>query len=327
MAGTRHKIVLTIIIGLLQLSSMRAQTFVELNCENLFDCNHDEGKRDSEFLPDGQRRWTRTKYWKKLNLIAQTILSCENDIPEMVALVEVENDSVIHDLTRRSLLRNAHYDYLITESPDVRGLDVALLYLRKKFQPICYDYIRVPTAENMRPTRDILYIKGKEPSGDTLHVFVVHSPSRYGGELETRPYRMRVINQIKPYLKQIGEGQVLIAGDFNDYEKNVPLKELELMGMTNVTKNAKGRFGEAKGTYRFRGEWHSLDHVFLSTRLCERLDSVFINDASFLLEDEEDYGGKKPYRTFNGAHYNGGGSDHLPLVVRLRNKEQREDGR
>ena len=293
-------------------------TFVELNCENLFDCSHDVGREDSEFLADGQRHWTRTKFWKKLNGIGQTILSCSDELPDLVALVEIENDSVAHYLTRRSLLRNAGYQYLMTESSDVRGLDVALLYQPAKFLPLCYEYIEVPPLKDMRPTRDILYIKGMVTSGDTLHVFVVHSPSRYGGELETRPNRMQVVRQLKPYLEQIGEGNIIIAGDFNDYAHNMPLKELERTGLTNVTKLAKGRFGKAKGTYRFQGDWRSLDHVFLSQRLCEQLEDAYINDASFLLEDEKRYGGKKPFRTFNGYRYNGGISDHLPLVVRLR---------
>lgn len=293
-------------------------TFVELNCENLFDCSHDAGKEDSEFLPEGGRHWTRTKYWNKLNHIGQSILSCSDELPDLVALVEVENDSVVHDLVRRSLLRNAGYDYLVTESGDVRGLDVALLYQRSSFLPLCYDYIEVPILKGMRPTRDILYVRGITISNDTLHVFVVHAPSRYGGEKETRPYRMQVIKMLSTYIQTIGEGSVLIAGDFNDYVRDKSLKALEREGFQNVTKHARGRNGQARGTYRFQGDWHSLDHVFLSPKLADRVDSVYINDAPFLMEDEERYGGKKPFRTFNGFRYNGGISDHLPLVVKLK---------
>ena len=168
--------------------------FIELNCENLFDTRHDEGKQDEEFTPEGTRRWTRTRYWRKLNAIGQDILSCAEQLPSLVALVEVENDTVMHDLTRRSLLRNAGYEYLMTESPDVRGMNVALLYQPARFRPICYDALEVPTLPDMRPTRQILYVKGETQRGDTLHFFVVHAPSRYGGELETRPYRRQVID-------------------------------------------------------------------------------------------------------------------------------------
>ena len=104
-------------------------TFVELNCENLFDYRHDEGKDDTEYLPEATRHWTKKRYWRKQNNIAQEILSCSDDgIPDLIALCEVENDSALHDLTKRSLLRNAGYEYLMTSSPDLRGIDVALLY-------------------------------------------------------------------------------------------------------------------------------------------------------------------------------------------------------
>ena len=269
-------------------------TFVELNCENLFDCRHDEGKEDREFTPEGSRRWTRTKYWRKLNNIGQDILACADQLPDLVALVEVENDSALHDLTRRSLLRNAGYRYLMTESADVRGIDVALLYRPVSFYPLCYEYIEVPPMKGMRPTRDILYVKGLTRTADTLHVFVVHAPSRYGGEQETRPHRKQVVSLLSQHLQPIIHGDVIIAGDFNDYADDASLQMLEQAGMQNVSKTATGRNGQARGTYRYQGDWHSLDHILLSPRLASRMDTVYINDADFLLEDELRYGGKKP---------------------------------
>ena len=119
-------------------------TLVELNCENLFDTRHDEGKEDADFVEGGARYWNRTRYWRKLNHIGQEILSCSTDLPDVVALCEVENDSVVHDLTRRSLLRGAGYDYLMTCSPDVRGVDVALLYQPAMFKVLCYETIEIP---------------------------------------------------------------------------------------------------------------------------------------------------------------------------------------
>ena len=183
-------------------------TFVELNCENLFDCQHDSLKNDTEFLPDGAYHWTRTRYWQKLDRIGQTILSCGEQqvanqqsaksqvakrkvrganngkswqLPDMVALCEVENDSVLRDLTRRSLLRNARYEYVMTDSPDERGIDVALMYSPYSFRLIESHSVRVKPVKGMRPTRDILYASGVTASGDTLHVIVAHLPSRRGG--------------------------------------------------------------------------------------------------------------------------------------------------
>jgi len=293
-------------------------TLVELNCENLFDTHHDVGKEDSEFLPEGSRHWTSTKYWGKVNRIGQEILSCSDELPDLVALIEVENDSVLRDLTRRSLLRNAGYQYLMTESPDLRGVDVALLYQPASFRPLCYDYIEVPPLPDMRPTRDILYVQGCSSSGDTLHVFVVHSPSRYGGERVTRPNRRQVIVQMQKALSVIAPyAKIIITGDFNDYAESPALMMLYDSGLQNITRTAIGKHG-AKGTYRYQGEWHSLDHVLVSLSLYNKVDSVWINDAPFLMEDEPKYGGKRPFRTFQGYSYQRGYSDHLPLVVRFK---------
>ena len=292
-------------------------TLVELNCENLFDTHHDVGKEDTEFLPDGARHWTSTKYWGKVNRIGQEILSCSDQLPDLVALVEVENDSVLRDLTRRSLLRNAGYHYLMTESPDVRGVDVALLYQPMRFQPLCYETINVLPPKGMRPTRDILYVKGRCYSGDTLHVFVVHAPSRYGGERETRAYRLQVSRLLQQAILDIGmQSHIVITGDFNDYADSPALKELYQQGLHNVTSQSKGLHG-TPGNYRYRGEWHTLDHVLTSPLLSHQVDSAYINDAPFLLEDEPTYGGRRPFRSFQGMRHQQGFSDHLPIVVRF----------
>ena len=134
-------------------------TMVELNCENLFDYRDDEGKQDEDYLPEATRHWTKQRYWHKQNHIAQTLLSCaDNGIPDLIALCEVENDSALNDLCHRSLLRHAGYEYLMTNSPDMRGIDVALLYSPFTFAPIRHQAIRVEPIEGMRPTRDILYV-------------------------------------------------------------------------------------------------------------------------------------------------------------------------
>jgi len=300
-----------------QISNLKSQIIVELNCENLFDTRHDEGKEDLEFTPEGTRRWSRTRYWRKLNAIGQELLSCSDELPALVALIEIENDTVLHDLTRRSLLRNAGYHYLMTCSPDVRGIDVGLLYQPARFRPICYDELEVSPLPDMRPTRNILYVKGETQRGDTLHVFVVHAPSRYGGELETRPHRQQVISTMRETLDTLQLRNVIVTGDFNDYAESASIQSLTRLGLVNVSSQAKGAGGRAHGTYRYRGEWHSLDHILLSPALAERTDSIYINDATFLLEPENTYGGWKPRRTYNGYKYQRGYSDHLPLVLRL----------
>ena len=293
-------------------------TLVELNCENLFDCHHDSLKQDTEWLPASVRKWTPDRYWRKVNNIGQEIISCsQSSLPDLVALVEVENDSVLRDLTRRSLLRNAGYEYLVTEAPDVRGIDVALLYQPFSFRPICYDYLDVQPLEGMRPTRDILYVQGEILSGDTLHVFVIHAPSRFGGEKATRPNRRVVMQRLLDAIHQLPpDAKVIVAGDFNDYADSPSLQYLEENSLCNVTREAQGSHG-ARGTYRYEGQWQSIDHVLVSTVLRDSVAQTYINDAPFLLEEDKKYGGVKPFRTYNGYRYQRGFSDHLPLVIRF----------
>ena len=301
-------------------------TIVELNAENLFDTQHDSLKNDYEFLPDSPRHWTRTKYWQKLNRIGQTIISCGEDssgwsLPDIVGLCEVENDSVLFDLTRRSLLRKARYEYVMTASDDVRGIDVALLYSPFSFRLIKADTIRVLPLSEMRPTRDILHVEGEIENGDTLHIFLLHAPSRMGGELYSRPFRIHVMERlcsaIDSLRSQYANPKLLVMGDFNDYADSPSLQLAYEHGLFNVATGAHGRNG-AKGTYRYHGEWGSLDQILVSENLRSWVKDCRINDAPFLLEKDTKYGGVKPRRNYNGMRFNNGFSDHLPLVLHLQ---------
>ena len=315
-------------------------TLVSLNCENLFDCRHDSLKNDLEWTPDGENRWSRTRYWHKLNNIGREILACgeqwggasaENGsettwrLPDLVALTEVENDSTLHDLTKRSLMRNARYEYVMTDSPDLRGIDVALLYSPFSFRPIHHRAIRVNPLKDMRPTRDILYVSGLVTTGDTIHVFVVHAPSRSGGEAVTEPHRLLVAERLSEAIDSVfllhSEAKILVAGDFNAYSGEKSLRRIEKTGLTEVSANAEGRNG-ARATYRFQGEWASLDHIFASPSMADCLSECYVFDAPFLLETDDTYGGVKPRRNYLGSRYLKGFSDHLPLVAKFKLKSQ-----
>lgn len=295
-------------------------TFMELNCENLFDTRHDSLKNDLEFLPDGSYKWTPYRYWAKLNHLGQEIVAQSDPVPDFVAMCEVENDSVMFDLTKRSLLRNAGYEYVMTSSPDERGIDVALLYQPASFALLHSHSIRIKPLPDTRPTRDILYASGLLITGDTLHIFVVHAPSRRGGEQASRPYRLLVASQLAEAVDSVyaisRDAKIIIAGDFNDYADSPVLQYLYEHHLINMSADAQGSHG-AKATYRWHGEWRSLDQILCSPSLAARKQSSVIGDLPFLLEDDEKYGGKKPYRTYLGPRYLGGYSDHLPLVVQF----------
>lgn len=313
-------------------------TFVEFNCENLFDTRHDSLKNDYEYCDGGAYHWNSKRYWHKLNNIGKEIVSIggegqEWQAPGLVALIEVENDSVLNDLTNRSLLRTVGYKYLITNSPDERGVDVALLYHPYSFRPDTSYSIRIIPPKDCRPTRDILYVRGRmlgmessdsiKSKSDELHVFVVHAPSRRGGEVATEPYRLEVASRLSSSIDSIRaispDANIFITGDFNDYSDNRSLKMLAEHSMVEVSAGAKGTNG-ALGTYRYQGEWGSLDHMFFSQSFIDNctINYCRIHDLSFLTEEEPKYGGVRPARTYRGYKYNYNGfSDHLPLVIRF----------
>ena len=327
-------------------------TFVELNCENLFDYTHDEGKDDMEWTPTSIRHWNKGRYWRKLNNIGQEIISCgEQDaksqtpslnrerlrvgeqssgmgrggsptwqLPDMVALCEVENDSVVRDLTKRSMLRNAGYEYLITQSPDLRGIDVALLYAPTSFRLIRSYALRVKPLPGMRPTRDILYACGEIISGDTLHVFVVHAPSRFGVERQTRPNRRVVGERLMASIDSIRSlhpnPRIIVAGDFNDGDNDALLTYLHSQRLHNISEGAMGHHG-AKATYKYQGRWENIDHILVSSAMVRSFQEVYVHDPEFLTEEDSKYGGRQPHRNYNGMRYQRGFSDHLPLVARF----------
>ncbi len=321
-------------------------TFVELNCENLFDYTHDEGKDDMEWTPTSIRHWNKGRYWRKLNNIGQEIISCGEtpslnrerlrvgeqssgmgrggsptwQLPDMVALCEVENDSVVRDLTKRSMLRNAGYEYLITQSPDLRGIDVALLYAPTSFRLIRSYALRVKPLPGMRPTRDILYACGEIISGDTLHVFVVHAPSRFGGERQTRPNRRVVGERLMASIDSIRSlhpnPRIIVAGDFNDGDNDSLLTYLHSQRLHNISEGAIGHHG-AKATYKYQGRWENIDHILVSSAMVRSFQEVYVHDPEFLTEEDSKYGGRQPHRNYNGMRYQRGFSDHLPLVARF----------
>ena len=298
-------------------------TIISYNCENLFDCRHDSLKNDTEFLPTSQRHWTFTRYWEKLNNLGRVIQQCgsESSLPDIAALLEVENDSTLFMLTRASLLKGAGYKYVMTNSPDARGIDIAIVYNPLTFRLLTSYAIR-PQIENLL-TRDILYAKGIARARDTLHIFAVHAPSRRNGQGATEPLRMQVMQRLMQSVDSIRDAspdaRIILLGDFNDYSHNRALKEICKKGFTEVSRGIKGLNYEqtkVKGTYKYQGRWNSLDHIFLSDRVMGQVRRCFIYDAQWLLE-EDAQGGYKPFRTYLGPIYHKGVSDHLPIVLQL----------
>lgn len=308
------------------------------NVENLFDTVDNPEKRDEDFLPDGRMRWTPYRYWEKQKNITRVITAVgEMQSPALVGLCEVENDSCLFDLTKRSPLRNQGYEYVITDSPDERGINVALLYQEHQFSlAMWHEYEVEFSKQGSRPTRNILHAVGQLINGDTLDVFVCHAPSRFGGQLETLRMRedaMRTVRKkVDSVMVERSMANVLIMGDFNDYPDNKSLYEaLGAKGVKQAWSDTRlynlfyDRMNERDfGTYYFQGKWGVLDQMIVSGNLLRNNHSVrvFGNGAQvfkadFLLKKNRKTGEESPHRTYAGESYQGGFSDHLPIYLDL----------
>lgn len=309
------------------------------NVENLFDTYNDSLTNDEEFLPEGDRFWNNYKYYTKLNQVYKVIIAIgEWNPPAIIGLCEIENRKVLNDLVNNTPLVKFDYKIIHKESPDWRGIDVGLLYRKELFKPLIQHFIPINFPDNpSSKTRDILYVQGIANKTDTLHVFVNHWPSRWGGQLESEERRLYVASVLKTKIDSIfksnSNSNIIITGDFNDYPENKSLKEvldgkLEFDQISsNKLYNISHQLAKTSniGSHKYQGEWGVLDQFIISGNLLStdnkmytQLTDVHIFTADFLLEPDESYFGYKPYRTFNGYKYNAGFSDHLPTYLILR---------
>lgn len=316
----RSKSLLTVLLLTLTVCAQERIRFMTYNVENLFDCIDDTLTNDNDFLPEATRHWTPYRYWSKLHAISRVIADVGEDrAPDFVALCEVENDSVMHDLTCRSPLRTARYEYIITASNDPRGIDVALMYKPTTFRPFSHQSLRLPQISKEHHIRDILLISGELHTGDTLDLLVCHLPSRLNGK-QSEHLRHDIVSYICQAIDSINNKRTtpytIVMGDFNDTPRSQSLRSLtERQGLICITDTLNG-------SYRYKGKWEQIDHIYLSPTLLYNIDNTKLHLSphgawnfapEYLTETEPLYGGCRPYRTYNGMRYKGGTSDHLPV--------------
>ncbi len=307
------------------------------NTENFFDTDNDSLKNDEEFLPDGTKHWTPARYYAKtLNLYKTIVAVGEEEPPEIICLAEIENKHVLQELIYNTPLEKYPYRIIHFDSPDRRGIDVGILYRSDIVAAIAGYPLNISFPGNtMKATRDILYFKTLIHSGDTLHVFVNHWPSRMGGIKKSEPYRMFVAKVLRKSIDSILYhdrcAQIVVTGDFND-EPTSPSIKVSLKThksgfpyqcgiLYNLSESLADKFN--CGTYRYRTSWNMFDQIMVSGALLKNTGNelhtceacVHIADFDFLLTEDEKYGGRKPFRTYTGPSYNGGFSDHLPVYL------------
>ncbi len=310
---------------------------VSYNVENLFDYENDPITEDDAFTPEGEYQWIEKKYKNKINNLSRAITAAGGwHKPAIIGLCEIENKKVLNDLFNHTQLKGSGYQFIHQDSPDRRGVDVALAYLPDQFRVINQRFHQVKQErEDDKPTRDILEATGILPNKDTLHIFVNHWPSRYGGELESEHKRIGAARLLKGLIDSIlsvhPKGRIICMGDYNDYPYNTSIKEVlqvvhpqesKIKGkaLYNLCAQFDGR--SDLGTHKFGGEWGVLDQFIVTGILLDKkekthtsLDKVHICQEDFLLT--EDKTGKAPKRAFRGTFYAYGYSDHLPIYMDL----------
>ena len=302
------------------------------NVENYFDTKDDPNTNDNAFLPEGSMRWTQKRYIEKRNNIFRVIANVgEWDPPALVALCEIENRDVLIDLIKNTPLEKYPYSIVHKDSPDQRGIDVALLYRSDYIKCIAQQFICVRFPDNIRRTRDILYATFITTSNETLHVFVNHWPSRFGGQRDSEPSRILAASLMREKVDSIfsrnSMANIVITGDFNDD----PIDKSLISGLKALTDTAQSKpsslfnlsaykMKESTGTIKYQGKWSIFDQMIVSGGL---LRGTFRTDVTqchifrvyYLFEPDKRYQGVKPFRTYIGLRYNNGFSDHLPVYL------------
>ncbi len=305
------------------------------NVENLFEPGNDPGVADDEFTPDGRYQWNYGKYKKKILNIAKTLIALGGwEAPDLVGLAEIENWQVLYDLSTKTPLNRYQYRIIHENSPDVRGIDTGVLYIPEKLEELSHRAIQWGSkAGNDHASRDILYIRFLcRGSGDTLHVFVNHWPSRLGGKDQSSARRNQAARQLKEVTDSLFDrnktAKIVVLGDFNDEPDDESIAKIldaagdaegaRLTGLYNLMYPYKGT---GKGTLYHQsvsGGWNIFDQVIVSDALLNgsglsvNFKRAYIFDSPWLL----DVNGK-PYRSFRGPVFTGGYSDHLPVYIDL----------
>lgn len=319
-----RKALTILILILLYLPDNNGQTLFRVmsyNIENLFDTADNPATDDNEFLPSGNRRWSYKRYNHKLQQIAKVITAAgEWDTPAVIGLCEVENDTVVTHLLRKTPLRSQHYQYCITNSSDRRGINVALLYQRDKFRYISHCSMPVNhSKKNMRTARDILHVSGEIISGDTLDIAICHFPSKYGGEKESETRRMDAAMTLRKLCDSLIQVRVypliILMGDFNDLPESRCMKLVAGNNLHNL-------FAGKGGSHKYQGEWSQLDQIIVhrnmisaKTRMNIISESIQNFSPSFLFTKDKTGRGVRPRRTYYGYKYEAGYSDHLPVMA------------
>ena len=334
-----------LLLWLLAIPSADTLQVMFWNVENFFDWRNDSTTvSDVEFSAAGERHWTWKRFQAKANAFAKALFWVESEtgrLPDIIGLEEVENAFVLRQVLQKTALRKLDYKYVHYDSPDRRGIDVALLYRSSRLDLLDSKPCHLFSADTVMATRDILLCVFQKDSAKVA-VLVNHHPSKYGGAAESEPRRRIAVERLRflaDSLESIGIDRIIAGGDFNDTPENSVFRLLEpaLLPMH------MDLFRRGLGTIKYDGKWDLIDHIYVSPAFMEAPVFAPASDSSsgnvdrktdqagnpstrvrmqilripFLLTRDTVHSGEKPLRTYTGPRHTGGVSDHLPVLLEV----------
>lgn len=324
-----------------ELKKFKVLTVCFYNLENLFDTEDDPLTYDNDRTPEGKDHWTLEIYKDKHSNMAKVIADVGRDLtgkaPALIGVAEIENRRVLEDLVNQPELLPFDYGIIHFDSPDRRGIDVALLYQKALFTPTNYTakplliYDREDREKRIY-TRDQLVVSGKL-DGEMIHVIVNHWPSRSGGEARSRYKRVKAAELNKRIIDSLHStdpyAKIITMGDMNDDPNNRSIKrilgakaEKEEVGPKELFNPMEAMFKKGLGTLAWRDGWNLFDQIILSDALLKndyssyRFYQAGIYNKPYLSNPRGRYKGY-PYRSFANGSYTGGYSDHFPVYIYL----------
>ncbi|WP_422861756.1 endonuclease/exonuclease/phosphatase family protein [Flagellimonas sp. W118] len=317
----------------------KLRTVAFYNVENLFDTVNDSLVFDDERTPDGSYHWTETRYLKKIERISEVIAKIGKDTsktsPDIIGLCELENKGVIQDLIQHSNLKHIGYGIVHYDSPDERGIDVALLYKKNVYLPTSFNSHRLLLFDDMGKrnyTRDQLVVGGMLDD-EEFYFLVNHWPSRRGGSAKSRPNRIRAALLNKRIIDSVqrlnADAKIISMGDFNDDPRDDSFKKIlkttgsiKKLDSTALFNPMEKLYKKGVGSLAYRDKWNLFDQFFMTQNLVEKSEKDFtfwkagVYAPSYLKTKEGRFKGY-PLRTYSGGSYTGGYSDHFPVYLFL----------
>lgn len=322
-----------------QSRTYQIRTVAFYNLENLFDTFNDSLTFDDDRTPTGKDSWTLERYNQKIHNLSRVLSEIGSpdapSSPDIIGLCELENRQVVEDLGNHPHLRGKGYGIVHFDSPDERGIDVALLYKQTAFLPTSFISMRLllTNGDDYRDyTRDQLVVSGLL-DGEEMHFIVNHWPSRSGGEARSKAYRLEAARLNKRIIDSITslspEAKIISMGDFNDDPIDDSLKKIlktkgkvSNLGSSDLYNPMEQLYKRGIGSLAYRDQWNLFDQIFFTANFTHPLPGQYhfwkagVYNPSYLIDKKGRYKGY-PLRTYAGGNYTAGYSDHFPVYIHL----------